>query len=177
MALAGCDSIPFIGGGEEEAPTAEAPATTPAAQVQQPAAQTQQPAEQQDPAEPPQESQTPAETAQPDPAPQRQAPVQRTESPVAEVPWTPTHTGTVDPGMTVEEVIAVWGDPVLERSTGEWTYLYFRNGCEIACGTYDVVLFESGHVADAIVRGPGHTYSGESSSPPGNQAQFTPPGG
>ena len=79
--------------------------------------------------------------------------------------------------MTPDEVVAIWGEPVTERSIGEWTYLYYRNGCEVTCGTYDVVLFRSGQVADAIVRGPGHNYGGDSSSPPDNQAQFTPPGG
>ncbi len=92
-----------------------------------------------------------------------------------EEPWFPTDTGTVEPGWTAEDVIAVWGVPVTDRSSGDWTFLYFRNGCERACGTYDVVMLQRGQVVDAIVRGPGHTYAGISSSPAGRLAEFTPP--
>lgn len=81
-------------------------------------------------------------------------------------PWTPVDTGTVVPGMTRDQVIAVWGIPVAERSVDNRTYVYFRNGCEVTCGTFDVVFLEDGQVVDAIVRGPGHTYAGTSSSPP-----------
>jgi hypothetical protein len=88
-------------------------------------------------------------------------------------PWTPTQTGTVSPGMDRDQVIAVWGKPVAERSEGNWTYLYFRNGCEASCGTFDVVFLEGGKVVDAIVRGAGHTYDGTSSSPPGRKAEPT----
>jgi hypothetical protein len=91
----------------------------------------------------------------------------------ADEPWTPTATGTVDPGMTRDQVVGVWGPPVAERTDGDWTYLYYRNGCEVSCGTFDVVFLQSGQVVDAIVRGPGHTYSGTSSSPPGRQAEPT----
>ncbi|MDH3496892.1 MAG: hypothetical protein OER21_09025 [Gemmatimonadota bacterium] len=93
----------------------------------------------------------------------------------AEEPWTPTQTGTVNPGMSRDEVITVWGPPVAERTAGDFAYLYFRNGCELACGTFDVVFLQNGQVVDAIVRGPGHTYSGQSSSPPGRPAVPTPP--
>ncbi len=88
--------------------------------------------------------------------------------------WFPTDTGTVQPGWSAEDVVSVWGNPVLERSAGDWTYMYFRNGCERACGTYDVVILERNQVMDAIVRGTGHTYAGVSSSPPGRLAEFTP---
>jgi hypothetical protein len=90
-------------------------------------------------------------------------------------PWFPTDTGTVQPGMTSMEVIAVWGEPEAERTAGNRTYLYFRNGCEVTCGTYDVVFLENDQVVDAIVRGRGHNYAGMSSSPPDREAQFTPP--
>ena len=69
----------------------------------------------------------------------------------------------------------MWGEPVLQRSLGTWTFLYFRNGCERGCGTYDVVMLEGDQVVDAIVRGRGHTYAGISSSPEGRVAEFTPP--
>ncbi len=90
--------------------------------------------------------------------------------------WTPTHTGTVNPGMTREQVIETWGPPVAERVLGAWTYLYFRNGCEASCGTFDVVFLENSQVVNAITRGQGHTYAGTSTSPPGAAARATPPG-
>ncbi len=112
-------------------------------------------------------------------APARQRPAAPPRQPgvqlAAEEPWTPTHTGTVNPGMSRDDVVGVWGPTVAERTAGTFTYLYFRNGCELACGTFDVVFLENGQVVDAIVRGPGHTYSGQSSSPPGRTAAPTPP--
>ena len=167
VALNGCDRIPGLGGGEEETPPPDT-ATAAAAETETP--------ETQDPVQQPEPQPTP-EATQPETTPAVRPPVQRPMVTGTEVPWTPTHTGTVNPGMTRDEVVAVWGEPVTERSAGEWTYLYFRNGCEVACGTYDVVLFRENQVEDAIVRGPGHVYSGESSSPPNALAQFTPPGG
>jgi hypothetical protein len=71
-------------------------------------------------------------------------------------------------------VVAVWGPPVTERKQGQWTYLYFRNGCEYSCGTFDVVFLDNDQVMDAVVRGPGHTYSGNSSSPAGRVPEKTP---
>ncbi len=91
-------------------------------------------------------------------------------------PWFPIDTGTVRPGMSRMEVIGMWGEPVTERMSGNRTYLYYRNGCEVTCGTFDVVFLEGDQVVDAIVRGLGHTYAGISSSPPDRQAEFTPPG-
>ena len=67
-----------------------------------------------------------------------------------------------------------WGPPVTERKQGQWTYLYFRNGCEYSCGTFDVVFLDNDQVMDAVVRGPGHTYSGNSSSPAGRVPEKTP---
>ncbi len=96
-------------------------------------------------------------------------------SQVGEEPWFPTHTGTVRPGMTTDEVLTVWGAPVTERTLGDWTFIYYRNGCEQGCGTFDVVMLQGGQVVDAVVRGQGHTYAGLSSSPPDRMAEFTPP--
>jgi hypothetical protein len=125
--------------------------------------------------------------AAPAPAPVAPAPAPVTTRPAAparpatavDEPWTPTQTGTISPGMDRDQVIAVWGKPVAERADGNWTYLYFRNGCEASCGTFDVVFLEDGKVVDAIVRGAGHTYDGTSSSPPGRKAEPTiaPAGG
>lgn len=170
--LMGCDRIPFIGGGEEEA-------SPPASPVAQPAATATQPAD----------TATPPDTAaEPQPQPQVERTVappptgtqpinQATAAQGMDEPWTPTHTGTVSPGMSREAVVGVWGEPVAERASGEWNYLYYRNGCEYSCGTFDVVMLQGGEVVDAIVRGQGHTYAGTSSSPAGSQGMFTPPGG
>ncbi len=159
--LLGCG---FIGGDGEETQEASS-----AAEQAAPAdTSTQQPAETLE--------ETDALVQEPATAPSTQAaPPPQTRR--ADSPWTPTDTGTVDPGMTREQVIAVWGEPEIERSAGSWLYLHYRNGCEITCGTDDVVLLQDGQVVDAIVRGRGHTYSGISSSPPGRMAEPTPPQG
>jgi len=121
-----------------------------------------------------------AEPVATEPASQPAAPPQRAATmpamPAVDEPWVPERTGTVDPGMSRGQVIGVWGEPVAERSSGSRTYLYFRNGCEVTCGTFDVVFLEGNQVVDAIVRGRGHDYSGVSSSPPGREALPTLPG-
>ena len=81
----------------------------------------------------------------------------------------------VRPGMTEAQVKEAWGDPVAVRRVNDWTYLFFRNGRERQVGYYDVVFLQSGQVVDAIVRGDGHEYLGQSSSPPGRTPVFTPP--
>jgi len=96
--------------------------------------------------------------------------------PVADVPYNSLDTGTVNPGMAERDIYALWGAPVAVRHAGEYTYLYFPNGCEKTCGTLDLVILQNGQVVDAIVRWPGHSYSGESSSPPG-RAPFPTRGG
>ena len=117
---------------------------------------------------------TVGQTAAAPQAPPVSAPASSSFTNIDEEPWFPTQTGTIQPGWTAEDVVSVWGDPVLERTVGDWKYLYFRNGCERACGTYDLVILERNQVVDAIVRGTGHTYAGVSSSPPGRLAEFTP---
>src|SRR5256886_12341402 len=52
------------------------------------------------------------------------------------------------------------------------TFLYYPNGCESTCGPADVVFLQNGQVLDAVLRWPGHGYSGQSSSP-----AATPPHG
>jgi hypothetical protein len=141
--------------------------------------------------EPAAEDQTPVEQAAPaatdttmmaPPAATTRAPTQEpprvasVQMPTTDEPWTPTATGTVNPGMTRDEVVGVWGAPVTERTFGAWTYLYFRNGCEASCGTFDVVFLENGAVVNAIVRGAGHSYGGTSTSPPGQAGRATLPG-
>ena len=166
VAVQSCDRIPFLGGDSEETEeqseesaaesSEEATPARPAAAgaEQQPA---QRPSQRSAGGEPQRISRTPAAAA------------------LAEEPWTPAQTGTVDPGMTADDVIAVWGEPVREMIANNRSYLYYRNGCEISCGMFDVVLLEGNQVIDAIVRGPGHVYSGVSSSPPERMAEFTPP--
>jgi hypothetical protein len=115
----------------------------------------------------------PTTSAAPASAPARRATMPT--MPAVDEPWTPTDTGTVNPGMTRDQVVAVWGAPVTERTMGAWTYLYYRNGCEASCGTFDVVFLDNGQVVNAIVRGRGHTYSGTSSSPAGVTPKATLP--
>lgn len=174
LVLTGCDKIPFIGGGSDTAAADSAaveaePADSGAVEAMAPSDQPEV-TDQAAPAQTP----PPQPTPPPAPAPTRPAPPQ-TVSYQGEEPWTPTHTGLVRPGMTAQEVIETWGPPEAERSTGNWTFLYFRNGCERRCGTFDVVFLQGGQVVDAVVRGPGHDYAGVSSSPPDREAMFTPP--
>ena len=159
--FAGCDKIPFIGGDDPE--TQETPQQETASDSTAPdsAELEQAPALEQEPVSPPVE----------------QPPVVRTTPAAGDAPWTPTQSGTVDPGMSRAQVVASWGEPASERSMGDWQYLYYRNGCEMTCGTFDIVFLQNGQVVDAVVRWSGHVYSGISSSPPGRLAEFTPPGG
>lgn len=109
------------------------------------------------------------------PASRPAAPASATRPLAVDEPWAPTDTGTVNPGMSRDEVVSVWGKPATERSADGRVYLYYRNGCEASCGTFDVVFLESNQVVDAIVRGRGHHYSGTSSSPPGSEGTPTLP--
>jgi hypothetical protein len=93
-----------------------------------------------------------------------------------DVAYVSDDTGTVNPGMSEREVYELWAAPAAVRRVGEYTYLFFRNGCEYTCGTMDVVTLKDGRVVDAIVRWDGHRYSGESSSPPG-RVPIANPGG
>ena len=107
------------------------------------------------------------------PAPARP---QGTAAIVRDVPYVSQDTGTIAPGMSEREVYALWGAPAALRRAGEYTYLFFNNGCEYTCGTMDVVTLKDGAVVDAIVRWDGHIYAGESSSPPGNMPRANPAG-
>src|SRR5262245_41126559 len=107
-------------------------------------------------------------------AQERGAAAQRPRPPAApkgqaltrDIPYRSEDTGTVNPGMSEREIYELWAAPAAVRRVGEYTYLFFRNGCEYTCGTMDVVTLQNGKVVDAIVRWDGHRYSGESSSPP-----------
>ena len=93
-----------------------------------------------------------------------------------DVPYVSDDTGTVAPGMSERVVYEIWAAPAAVRRIGEYTYLFFRNGCEYTCGTMDVVTLQNGRVVDAIVRWDGHRYAGESSSPPGRVPVANPGG-
>src|SRR5712691_5719328 len=93
-----------------------------------------------------------------------------------DVAYVSNDTGTINPGMSEREIYELWGAPAAVRRVGQYTYLFFQNGCEYTCGTLDVVTLQNGHVVDAIVRWDGHRYSGESSSPPG-RVPIANPGG
>jgi hypothetical protein len=101
------------------------------------------------------------------PQPPPPARPQGTPAVTQDVPYFSEDTGTIAPGMSEREVYALWGAPAAVRRAGEYTYLFFQNGCEYTCGTMDVVTLQNGAVVDAIVRWDGHRYAGESSSPPG----------
>jgi len=89
--------------------------------------------------------------------------------PTRDTPYDSPNTGTIDPGMSEKDVYSMWGPPVGVRRQGDMTFLYYRNGCEYSCGTEDVVFLQNGKVVDAVLRWPGHRYSGQSSSPAATQ--------
>ena len=72
---------------------------------------------------------------------------------------------TVDPGMTQDQVVAKLGKPLSEHSFRSFTYLFYKSGCEKACGMNDLVVLDSGKVVDAVFRSSNRKYSGTSSSP------------
>jgi hypothetical protein len=82
---------------------------------------------------------------------------------------------TIRPGMSEAEVRSTWGEPVAARTTGDYAYLFYENGCLRTCGTYDVVILQGGQVVDAIARGKDHHYDGVSSSPVDRAPHYTPP--
>jgi hypothetical protein len=93
------------------------------------------------------------------------------ETPPADEPAAASYTDddavTIDPGMTREQVVARLGSPAAVRTAGNFTYLFFANGCPRTCGMDDLVTLEDGRVTDAIFRGLGRRYTGRSSSPVG----------
>ena len=81
--------------------------------------------------------------------------------------------GAVRPGMPESDVRTRWGEPVATRRTGDWTFLYYANAMERSVGWTDVVFLQNGQVVNAIVRGAGRTYQGQSSAPPGRMPEPT----
>ena len=83
-------------------------------------------------------------------------------------------TTAIRPGMTEADVRARWGEPLAVRRVNDWTYMFYANG-QRHYGYDDVVMLQGGQVMDAVVRGAGHVYLGQSSSPPDRLPEFTPP--
>src|SRR2546422_6228082 len=123
---------------------------------------------------PPEPAPPPTPSAEVPARPPRQVP----ERPAAsrDVPYSSVDTGTIAPGMGEKDVYSLWGPPIAVRHQGAWTYLFFRNGCEYTCGTEDVVTLQNGQVVDAVLRWPGHGYSGQSSSPAATKPHGRPGG-
>ncbi|HXQ29206.1 MAG TPA: hypothetical protein VN848_08055 [Gemmatimonadales bacterium] len=82
-----------------------------------------------------------------------------------DAPYVSQDTGTLTPGMSERDVYSLWGAPIAVRRAGEYTYLFFRNGCEHRCGTEDVVTLDNGQVVNAVVRWPGHNFLGAPATP------------
>jgi hypothetical protein len=115
---------------------------------------------------------TPAGTASAPPstpAPRETRPLLQDE------PYNSPDTGTINPGMSQQDVVALWGPAFGIRHAGAFTYLHYPNGCERTCGTDDVVILQNDQVVDVILRWHGHGYSGQSSSPPGKTPEPTLP--
>ena len=84
---------------------------------------------------------------------------------------------SIDPGMTKSQVIERLGNPVAERSSGAYTYLFYQNGRERAAGMSDLVILQNDAVIDAIFRSAAREYTGRSSSPEGVMPANSAPSG
>lgn len=85
-------------------------------------------------------------------------------------------TQMIRPGMTEQDVVAVFGEPQGRSNYGAFVFYFYDNGCEKECGFPDTVFFEGGQVVDAVLRAPWRDYAGESSSPKGVLPRATPGG-
>ena len=88
-------------------------------------------------------------------------------------------TKSIDPGMNQAQVVERLGEPTASRTSGNFTYLFYKNGCGKVCGMDDIVLLENDAVVDAVFRAPERAYTGTSSSPraiPADVAARTRPG-
>lgn len=82
----------------------------------------------------------------------------------------------IRPGMTEQDVVAVFGEPQSRSNYGSFDFFFYDNGCERECGFPDTVFFQDGQVVDAVLRAPWRDYTGESSSPKGVMPRPTPGG-
>lgn len=64
----------------------------------------------------------------------------------------PAAAQTISPGMTSSQVRSILGDPVTVRNAGDWSYLYYLNGCAVRCGSDDVVFIQNDRVVAAVFR-------------------------
>ncbi|HMI57907.1 MAG TPA: hypothetical protein VK511_07660 [Gemmatimonadaceae bacterium] len=78
--------------------------------------------------------------------------------------------GTIDPGMTKEQVIERLGKPATVRNYQGSTYLMYSNKCGKTCGMQDIVILDHDVVVDAVFRSPNRHYTGTSSSPEATKA-------
>ena len=85
-------------------------------------------------------------------------------------------TQVIRPGMTEQDVVAIFGEPQGKSNYGSYVFYFYDNGCERECGFPDTVFFEGGQVVDAVLRAPWRDYAGESSSPKGVMPRPTPGG-
>lgn len=157
----GCDKIKALIDKRRHPQAAETPRPAPGADTTKRAA--------------PPAAAAPAQKAAPKsagPTPQRPAGL---GAPAHDVPYVSEDTGTVADGMTEDQVYALWGPPVAVRHMGDYTYIFFRNGCEHRCGTADVVTLDHGAVIDAVTRWWGHHYSGNGPSAPHPDSTVAPP--
>ncbi len=76
-----------------------------------------------------------------------------------------TTTGTIDPGMTKQQVIERLGKPATIRSYEGTTYMLYPNKCGRTCGMQDLVILDHDAVIDAVFRSADRHYTGSSSSP------------
>jgi hypothetical protein len=65
---------------------------------------------------------------------------------------TPAAAQTISQGMTTAQVRSVLGEPVTVRTAGDWSYLYYLNGCAVRCGSDDVVFVQNDRVVAAVFR-------------------------
>lgn len=86
---------------------------------------------------------------------------------------------SIDPGMSEAKVVERLGQPDASRTSGDFKYLFYHNGCIKQCGMDDVVIMQKDSVVDAMFRSADRAYTGKSSSPraiPADVAARTRPG-
>jgi hypothetical protein len=76
----------------------------------------------------------------------------------------PAAAQTISPGMTTAQVRSALGEPATVRSTGDWTYLYYLNGCAVRCGSDDVVFVQNDRVVTAVFRTARRRFTGPSAA-------------
>ncbi len=73
-------------------------------------------------------------------------------------------TATISPGMTHDQVVALFGRPASERHFGAHDYLLFDANCQRKCGD-DLVILDHDQVVDAVIRSAGRGYSAANEPP------------